>query len=261
MAEGAGLSGAISGANKGKKIGALAGGAIGSIIPVAGTAAGAKAGQVIGSGLGALAGGAGSLRKQKQAGRDAEIGYVDQEQLKRQQALEMTSRNISAGADALTANKIGQINRGTAQTQNAIARVSGGDVGATQQGLLQAQRNAGQATNAALTNRGNLPYFQSLAQQIAGKTAQRRLELDLLKRNQTSAEFAQGQKNKNLNANAALPLADGSNLNSLATSLSDRLAKRRQAITPQVGDAGQFSDYEKEGMDLVPATEQYQQTV
>jgi hypothetical protein len=260
MAEGAGLSGAISGANKGKKIGSLAGTAIGSIIP-GGAAIGKKIGSMAGSAIGGGAGAIGSLRKQKQAERDSEIGYVDQEQLKRQQALDMASRNISAGADALTTNKIGQINRGAAQTQNAISRVSGGDVGATQQGLLQAQRNAGQATNIALTDRGNLPYFQGLAQQIASKTSQRRLELDLIKRQQSSAEYAQGQTNKNLNTNAALPLADGDNLNSLATSLSDRLAKRRQAIAPQVGEAGQFSSYEKQGMDVVPGTEQYQQTV
>lgn len=237
MAEGAGLSGAISGSTKGAKIGKIAGGVIGSVVaPGSGTAAGAKIGKAAGAGLGASLGAFGSLRKQKELEGASQIDFIDQEQLRRQQQLDMMSKNISSGADALTRNNIGQIERGTAQTQNALLRSSGGGVGATTQGLLQAQRNSSSAVNAALANRNNLPQFQNLAQQIASKTAQRRLDLDLMKKNQSSAEYAQMQTDKNLNANAALPLANQEGISSLFSGLSAGMMNKGAQNQPAQGN-------------------------
>lgn len=201
MAEGAGLSGGLSGAQTGAKLGGL----LGSVVPVFGNGVGAVAGGAIGGAIGM----AGGLKKQKDAKSASNIADRDPNEVKRLQELSQITKNLQSGTDALTQNKVSEVQKANAQTQNAISKVSGGDVGSTQQGLLQAQRNAQTGTNAALTGGNQLPYFQGLASQLGTRISQRQLELGLLNRTQQNAEYAQGAKENNVNANQFMQLAGG----------------------------------------------------
>lgn len=197
MAEGAGLTGGVSGASIGSKIGGL----VGTVAPIPG---GAAFGKVAGAAIGGLAGATGGLIKQKRAEDSQRIGMADPLEQSRMAELRQISKNISSGTDALTQNKISELQKMGAQTQGAIAKVSGGDVGATVQGMLQAQRNTQTGVNQALTDRGQLPYYQNMAQQLATRMSDRRLQLGLLDRAQQTAEYAQARKNANLNMMGAL---------------------------------------------------------
>lgn len=191
MAEGAGLTGGVSGATKGAKLGGM----IGSAVPGIGNAVGAAAGGA----LGGIAGMVGGLSKQNKSEQSQKIAMADPLEQSRMQELRQISKNISTGSDALTQNKLSEINKLGAQTQGAIAKVSGGDVGGTVQGLLQAQRGTQTGINQALSDRGQLPYYQGLAQQLSSRMADRKLQLGLLDRAQKTAEYAQARKNANLN--------------------------------------------------------------
>lgn len=228
MAEGAGLSGAISGAGVGSKIGGL----VGSAIP-GGQIIGSVAGGLIGSGVGAI----GANRKQKKAEDAQNIALNDPLEQKRLAALNQAVKNVSSGTDALTQNKISELNKVGAQTQNAVSKVSGGDVGATMQGLLQAQRNTQVGVNDAVSNRSQLPAFQSLAGTLAAAMSQKRLELGLLDRNQQTAEYAQGAKENNLNKMGLLATGSTQGLQDLLGSQfqMDKLAGMFGGQTPQIG--------------------------
>lgn len=239
MAEGAGMAGAMSGAGIGSKVGGLIGSAANAILPGAGMI-GKIGGGLIGAGIGAIGGNV----KQKKSESSQNIADVDPNQQRRLAELNMISKNISSGTDALTQNKISEMNKLGSQTQNAISKVSGGDVGATTQGLLQAQRNTQSGVNDALANRSMLPAFQGLSGSVANGIAQRKLELALLNRGQQTAEYAQGRKNNNLNMMGMLGSQGGMNILDLlgpqggyANALESFMGSRNTALANQ-GDIG-----------------------
>lgn len=175
----------------------------------------------VGAGIGAVIGGisgganaVGAKKKQEQA--QAYIpNYTDPVQAQRLAEIDRIAQNIQSGTDAATQTAINQGAETTAATQNRLARVTGGNTGATVDALLKAQRAGGEAANTAIAQgQSRLPFFKDLGQQLANRVEQRALELRLLNRAQSSAEGAQQSKENAINRNSFL--ASGVGMNELA---------------------------------------------
>ena len=188
------LSGATSGAGMGAKVGGMLG----------------PAGAGIGAGVGALAGGIMSGIQTNRAQQSQNIPVVDPMERARLSRLEQMSRSLSSGSDALTQQNIrNQQNIGRA-AQNAISRSTGGDVGGTLDALLRSQKATQGGVNQAVAQAAQrLPYFDSAAGQMASRIAQRRLELDLLRRGQDLAASTRARTVANANTQALLATEGG----------------------------------------------------
>lgn len=209
--------GAAAGAGKGAAIG----GVLGSVVPGVGNAVGAAGGALIGG----LAGGISSGIKQNQANQAKDIGFTDPLEAVRLAQLEQTRKNMLTGSNPVTQNKIGQIRNVGAAVQGGISRNTGGDVGATMDALLKAQKNTQTGVNNAISEgQQNLPYFDNAVGTLAQRIAQRKLELQLLSRGQDLAENAQSRKEANLNTNALV----GSNGKMLTTDEMIALLQKRK---------------------------------
>lgn len=128
---------------------------------------------------------------QKKQGEKKLPGMEDAEERASLESAKQQARSAYAGSDATTAASMRAINQGARNTQRAIARNTGGDVGSTISGMLQAQRTAGAQSNQALgqaAQRGT--YFQGLGEQIRQNISQRKLELGMYKAGQDFAESA-----------------------------------------------------------------------
>lgn len=128
---------------------------------------------------------------QKKQGEKKLPGMEDAEERSALESAKQQARSAYAGSDATTAASMRAINQGARNTQRAIARNTGGDVGSTISGMLQAQRTAGAQSNQALgqaAQRGT--YFQGLGEQIRQNISQRKLELGMYKAGQDFAESA-----------------------------------------------------------------------
>lgn len=209
-------------AGKGALAGAGTGLAIGANPLLMGVTMGLSA--PIGAAVGALAGGAFAGVKQNKANKAQQIPLVDPMEQERLSKLEQQRKSLMAGTDAITQNNIDQINKGTASVQNAITKNTGGDVSATLNGLLSAQKNAQtNINNAVAQGAQRLPYFDSASGNLLSRIAQRRLELQRLKRDQLVAENAQARTDANVNANAFVATQGG--VTSLAD-LAQNMAKK-----------------------------------
>ena len=186
----------MAGVGTGVASGAMKGAKLGSFLGPKGMAAGA----VIGGAVGGLS----ANKRKNEAESSQNISLQDPNEVSRLQRLDQIVKNLERGTDTLTQNKISEVQKMGAQTQGAISKVSGGDVGATTQGLLQAQRNVQTGTNQALADRGQLGMFSGLAANLAQRVSQRSLELQLLNRNQQTAEYAQGAKENNVSGLGAI---------------------------------------------------------
>jgi hypothetical protein len=197
MADGVG-KGAATGGFKGATLGAK----LGSVVPGIGTAVGAAGGAAIG----AIAGGV----KAKKSAEEREKGLQlptgeDPLMTSRELEIERIAKNIQAGTDSATQTAINEGQAATSGAQSRIARVTGGAPGATVDALLKSQKAGQSATNQAISqSQARLPFFENLAQQLSTRASQRKLELGLLGRAQTSAETAQTGKERNVNFNALL---------------------------------------------------------
>lgn len=121
----------------------------------------------------------------------------------RRAEIDRMAKNVAAGTDSATQMALDKGQQTTAATQSRLSRITGGNVGATTDALLKAQRAGGDAANQAIAQgQSRLPFFMNLGQQLSNRIEQRKLDLDLLARDQTSAETAQKQKEANVNANA-----------------------------------------------------------
>lgn len=200
------LGSAAGGAMKGAALGAQ----FGSVVPGIGNAVGAVGGAIAGG----IAGGANANKaKKKQEEAQAYIpSYADPVQAQRLAEIDRIAQNIQSGTDAATQTAINQGAETTAATQNRLARVTGGNVGATVDALLKAQRAGGEAANTAIAQgQSRLPFFKDLGQQLANRIEQRALELGLLNRAQASAEGAQQSKENAINKNSFLASGVGMN--------------------------------------------------
>jgi len=197
MADGVG-KGAALGGFKGASLGAK----LGSVLPGPGTLIGAGAGALIGG----IAGGAGAKKTADEREKGLQLpGLEDPTQTSRRLEVERIAKNIQAGTDSATQTALNEGKGTTAAAQSRISRVTGGNSGATVDALLKSQRAGQSAANQSIAQgQTRLPFFMNLGQQIANRQEQRKLELDLLGRAQTSAETAQEGKERNVNFNAAL---------------------------------------------------------
>ena len=246
MADGVGQGIAVGGF-KGGQIGAK----LGSFLPI-------PAGGLIGTAAGAAIGGTiGGLQAKKTA-REREKALQlpsteDPGQTARLLEVDRIAKNIQAGADTATQTQLGQIAESTAATQSRLGRATGGNVGATTDAMLKAQRVGGQQSNQAIAQgQSRLPFFMNLGQQIANRAEQRKLELELLDRAQTSAETAQDQKEGNVNANALMASGLlGSNLENYKGRIQgmlDNVFNKDQG--EEEGGVGGFSQNEMDIMGL-----------
>jgi len=112
--------------------------------------------------------------------------------------LNQKRRSIETGADFAAGMQ--SVNATQAGTNEAITRAAGGDVSGTMQALLQAQAGASAAKNQVLAQGQNqqMQYntlYGDLLDQIAG----RKMNLQLMRSQQTRAEWAAKQKAANQN--------------------------------------------------------------
>lgn len=154
-------------------------------------------GAALGAGASLLTGGiqaiAGAIQR-KQAEKKMP-GMEDPEQRAELERIKQDMTSMQSGTDATTAANLREINQGTAQTQQAIARNTGGNVGGTISGILQAQRTgAGQANQVYGQARQNANYFQSLRDQMQNRISQRKLELGMYKNQQDMARSATNEQ-------------------------------------------------------------------
>jgi len=198
MADGEIFGSVLSGAGSGAGMGAT----VGSLFPGVGT--------VVGAGVGALAGGITSGIKANKAQQSQDIPVVDPMERARLSRLEQISRSLSSGSDALTQQNIRNQQATGRAAQNAISRSTGGDVGGTLDALLKSQKATQGGVNQAVAQAASrLPYFDSAAGQMASRIAQRRLELDLLRRGQDLASSTRNRTVNNANTQALLATQGG----------------------------------------------------
>lgn len=178
------------------------GGSVGSV-------AGPK-GQAVGTITGALAGWNAGLAKGIFGKDDKDPNknlpsLEDPTQTSRMLEIDRIAKNIRSGTDAATQSGVNQNQQNLAATQNRLSRSSGGNSSALTDALLKAQRATGAANNQVFAQgQQRQPFYQNLGQQLSSGISQRSLELQLLDREQKSAERAQGQQSENVNRNAAI---------------------------------------------------------
>jgi hypothetical protein len=143
------------------------------------------------TGLGQMISGA---IKKKQAEK-MKPGMEDPDQRAALEATQQRMKSSYAGTDATTAANMRAIDQGTRQTQQAISKNTGGNVGGTMSALLQSQRTgAGQANQAfaGAAQRGS--HFQGLGDMMQSRISQRKLELGMLDYQQKMGEAMENKK-------------------------------------------------------------------
>lgn len=231
MADGQVAKGALTSGFKGATLGAK----LGSVVPGIGTAIGAGVGAL----GGAIFGGVKANKEQKEREKGLQVpGYEDPNQTARMLEVDRIAKNIQAGTDPATERALASGAETTAATQNRLARLTGGATGATVDALTKAQRAGQAAANQTVTQaQSRLPFFMNLGQQIANRAEQRKLELQLLERAQTSAETAQENKERNVNFNAGLASGVlGSNLGDISDAPSRIKSLLNQGLGKLEGD-------------------------
>lgn len=185
-------------AGKGALSGSSTGSTIGSLVPGVGPA--------IGAGVGAAVGGISSGIKANQASQASQgIQAQDPQELARLAEINRIRKSIGAGTDPLTQQKLKEAQQIGASTQSNIARVTGGNVGATVAGLTRAQRGTQAASNQAIAGaQQRLPFFENLGQQLRTRISQRALEVGLQRRDQALAEKAAAGKAASANIAGAM---------------------------------------------------------
>jgi len=166
----------------------------------------------IGAAAGALMGGVSAGVKQNKANKSQDIPMVDPMESARLAELNQVRKSLMAGTDAVTQQGISDVNNQASATMGAITKSTGGDVSGTIDALMKSQASAQNAINSTVAGASQrLPYFDSAAGTLMGKIADRRLQLQLLKRSQATAENAQARKESNLSANAMTAASPFSN--------------------------------------------------
>jgi hypothetical protein len=198
------MAGVGGSAAKGALGGASAGLAIGANPLLMAATGGLSA--PVGAAVGAVAGGVSSgIKANKAKKADERIQAQDPMELARLAEINRIRKSIGAGTDPLTQNAIRQAQQTGASTQGNIARVTGGNVGATVAGMTRAQRGTQAATNQAVVGAAQrLPFFENMAQQLGTRISQRSLEVGLMRRDQAMAEKAAQGKADSANIEGAL---------------------------------------------------------
>lgn len=118
------------------------------------------------------------------------------------------------------------------RSQREMTRMTGGDVAATQNAMLQAQREGATNMNQLLSQQGQRQqYFTGLASQLQQRIAQRKLELQQYDRVQSEAQKTQASRRGRANMNAIMTM-----LNERQNEQDDA----EQATQPGVGSGGSW---------------------
>ena len=239
------LKGAAASGFKGASVGAK----LGSIVPGIGTAVGAA----VGGAAGAITGGikANKSAKEREAGLILPPGE-DPNQTSRLLEIDRIAKNVQGGTDSATQTALNKGAQTTAATQSRLSRVTGGNSGATVDALLKSQRAGGDAANQSIAQgQSRLPFFMNLGQQLSNRQEQRKLELDLLGRAQTSAQTAQDEKERNVNSNSLISSGLlGSNLSNSGGRVSSLI---NQGLGKLQGDVEGVASPEVKTIDNAPS--------
>ena len=143
--------------------------------------------KAIGTGVGVM-----QMIQAARAKRKADSAFpslVDPEQAGFLAELNQKKKAINTGADfAVGMNAIDET---TAGTQDAIVQSTGGDVGGTIQGLIQAQRAGDKGKNQVLaTGQESQKYYTGLYGDVLKNISSRKMELQLARYNQNMMEWA-----------------------------------------------------------------------
>lgn len=186
----------------GAKTGASIGGTIGSVVPGVGTALGAVGGAAQGAGianLGTTIGMIGGGGKNNSQG----LPMFDPSQLALLNEINQRRKALMTGAGVQSG--LSQVNQQTAQAQNLIAKNTGGDVGSTVSGLLQAQAVGGQNTNNVLAGAGQQQqYFTDLYNKLSNDISARKYGIQRYEYARQLAQEAEDAKNRNTNLGTTL---------------------------------------------------------
>jgi hypothetical protein len=163
-------------------------------LPMISKAAGGASGAGGSKAMGGLMGVATGALQKIQAGklkREADAALpdkVDPQQAAMLAELNQKRRSIETGADFQSA--VQQANAGQATANDAITKASGGDIGATMQGLLQAQQGAGAIKNQAIAQgQTQQQFYDNAAGQLQREMSARTLQLQMLESQQKRAEW------------------------------------------------------------------------
>lgn len=185
-------------------IGAGAGAAIGG---PAGAMAGAKIGSAVG-GLGTMFSGAQAKRK-AEAARPSE---VDPNQVTRLEEAKRKLKAMESGTDATTQASLRESKQLTEATKSDLSKVTGGNIAATTDALLKAQRIGGSNINKTLgASATRASGFENLVDRMATRIEQRKREIQQDKSSQFAAEsaeaFQSGAQNALTGAISSIPVS------------------------------------------------------
>lgn len=183
--------------------GASGGGGISSMLGKIGGGSGGSGSSNKGGVLGLATGLIQSIQaaKLKNKANSAMPPLVDPRQAAFLSELNQKRKAIDTGADFGVG--MNAVNSMAASTDNAITKSSGGDVGGTIQGLLQAERTANDGTNSVIANGQNQQLaYNSMFNELNNKIAARQLQLQMYKSQQAQAEWAQKKQSANQNVMA-----------------------------------------------------------
>lgn len=107
-------------------------------------------------------------------------------------AAELAQKRKALDTGAEYASGLNAVDQTTANTQDAITKVTGGDVGGTVQGLLQAERVGGAGKNEVVAQGAkNQLVYNNMYQELMNKIAARKLQLQMYQSQQALAQGTQ----------------------------------------------------------------------
>lgn len=196
QATSSGLSGAASGAATGLTLGAnpaLMAASGGLSAPI-----GAAAGLLLGGASGVMQGSKADSEKSK-------LNAVDPNEILALYNARQREKAVANGTDAVSKNNIDQIKKIQAGANTSAVRSSGGAAGQTINSLLRIQKGSQAGLNQAAAGADNRSrFYTNLGSQLAGKVADRRLQLDLASYSQANSDAAQSRQDSNNNISGAL---------------------------------------------------------
>lgn len=202
-----GVAGNIAAPGVGGMVGSQAGKAVGGAIDKkkggssGGTSAGGDKATGLSAGMGILQQIQAAKLKNKADSNFPEL--IDPNQSAFLTEIDQKRKSIDTGADF--AAGMSAIDASNAATNDALTKVTGGDIGGTVQALLQSERAAGDSKNAVLAQgqQQQLAY-NSVYQNMLNDISERKMQLQLARSQQYRAEWAKKQQQANQNVMAAL---------------------------------------------------------
>jgi len=184
----------------------------------AGAAFGGPAGASMGAKIGSAAGGLGTMFSGARAKKKSESlrpGLVDPNQISRLEEAKRKLRQMESGTDASTQAALRESRGLTESTKSDLSKVTGGNIAATTDALLKAQRVGGANARKIMGDAGNRASgFQSIVERMANRVEDRKREIQQDMSSQAAAESAEafqtGSQNLVSGAISAIPVVNQS---------------------------------------------------